>query len=98
MLVYNVGYCNIILCLTNQPKENMNLANKLTLDKNNIINDIDVLFYDIENIEEQSLMLGTFLSSFTMSELESFKLFMIHQKQNDQVKKRLGAKISPNRI
>jgi len=23
MLVYSVGYCNIILCLTNQPKETM---------------------------------------------------------------------------
>ena len=58
---------------TNQPKETMNTVEKLELKKNDLINKIDVLFYDIENIEEQASLFRTILRQHKILTLEAIK-------------------------
>ena len=71
---------------TNQPKENM--TNKeLTLEvkevnrqvgiiKNDLVNSIDRLFYDIENIEDQAKIFRTIISQFSNYDLTSIKQYI----------------------
>ena len=71
---------------TNQPKETM--TNKeLTLEvkevnrqvgiiKNDLVNSIDRLFYDIENIEDQAKIFRTIVSQFNNYDLTSIKQYI----------------------
>ena len=70
---------------TNQPKETM--QKELTLEvkevnrqiaiiKDDLVNDIDVLFYDIENIEDQAKILRTILREFNNYNLEAVKQYV----------------------
>ncbi len=58
---------------TNQQKETMNTVEKLELHKNDLVNQIDVLFYDIENIEEQASLFRTILRQHKILTLEAIK-------------------------
>jgi len=68
-----------------QPKETM--QKELTLEvkevnrqiaiiKDDLVNDIDVLFYDIENIEDQAKILRTILREFNNYNLEAVKQYV----------------------
>tara|TARA_B110000259_G_C13845033_1_gene334322 strand:+ start:348 stop:593 length:246 start_codon:yes stop_codon:yes gene_type:complete len=70
---------------TNQTKETM--QKELTLEvkevnrqiaiiKDDLVNDIDVLFYDIENIEDQAKILRTILREFNNYNLEAVKQYV----------------------
>ena len=70
---------------TNQPKETM--QKELTLEvkevnrqiaiiKDDLVNDIDVLFYDIENIEDQAKVFRTILREFSLYDLEAIKQYV----------------------
>ena len=70
---------------TNQPKETM--QKELTLEvkevnrqiaiiKDDLVNDIDVLFYDIENIEDQAKVFRTILREFSNYNLEAIKQYV----------------------
>ena len=70
---------------TNQPKETM--QKELTLEvkevnrqiaiiKDDLVNDIDVLFYDIENIEDQAKVFRTILREFSNYNLEAVKQYV----------------------
>ena len=61
---------------TNQPKETMNTVQKLELKKNDFVNEIDVLFYDIENIEEQASLFRAILKQHKSLTLEAIKDFI----------------------
>ena len=70
---------------TNQPKETM--QKELTLEvkevnrqigiiKNDLVNSIDVLFYDCENLDDQSKIFRTILSQFDNYNLEAVKQYV----------------------
>jgi hypothetical protein len=61
---------------TNQPKETMNTIQKLELKKNDLVNEIDVLFYDIENIEKQASLFRAILKQHKILTLEAIKDFI----------------------
>ena len=70
---------------TNQPKETMQkeltlevkeVNRQITIIKDNLVNDIDVLFYDIENIEDQAKILRTILREFNNYNLEAVKQYV----------------------
>ena len=61
---------------TNQPKETMNTVQKLELKKNDLVNEIDVLFYDIENIEKQASLFRAILKQHKILTLEAIKDFI----------------------
>jgi hypothetical protein len=61
---------------TNQPKETMNTVQKLELKKNDLVNEIDVLFYDIENIEQQASLFRAILKQHEIVTLEAVKDFI----------------------
>jgi len=61
---------------TNQPKETMNTVEKLELKKNDLVNEIDVLFYDIENIEKQASLFRAILKQHKILTLEAIKDFI----------------------
>ena len=61
---------------TNQPKETMNTEQKMKLKKNDLVNEIDVLFYDIENIEEQASLFRAILKQHKILTLEAIKDFI----------------------
>ena len=44
--------------------------------KNDLVNSIDVLFYDIENIEDQSKVFRTIISQFSNYNLTSIKQYV----------------------
>ena len=71
---------------TNQPKENkmskeaINKAvkfiseiDKYEMKKNDLVNEIDVLFYDIENIEDQASWFRTILRQIEIKKLKTIK-------------------------
>ena len=78
---------------TNQPKETM--TNKeLTLEvkevnrqvgiiKNDLVNSIDRLFYDIENIEDQAKIFRTIVSQFSNYDLTSIKQYIKLSKETN---------------
>ena len=78
---------------TNQPKETMT-KKELTLEvkevnrqvgiiKNDLVNSIDRLFYDIENIEDQAKIFRTIVSQFSNYDLTSIKQYIKLSKENN---------------
>lgn len=55
----------------------MNSTEKKQLEKNDLINEIDVLFYDIENIEQQASVFRSILKQQKTVFLEALKDFII---------------------
>ena len=71
---------------TNHPKETMT-KKELTLEvkevnrqvgiiKNDLVNSIDRLFYDIENLEDQAKIFRTIVSQFSNYDLTSIKQYI----------------------
>ena len=60
---------------TNQPKEKKMLTEieKYEMKKNDLVNQIDVLFYDIENIEDQASWFRTILKQNKILTLEAIR-------------------------
>ena len=52
-----------------------NLKNKL-YEKNDLVNDLDRIFYDIENIEDQATVFRLILRQFNISKLTVLKDFI----------------------
>ena len=63
---------------TNQPKENKMITEieKYEMKKNDLVNEIDVLFYDIENIEEQASFFRAILRVSKLNQLQAIKDFI----------------------
>ena len=55
----------------------MNHLEKKQLEKNDLVNEIDVLFYDIENIEKQASVFRSILKQQKTVFLEALKDFII---------------------
>ena len=78
---------------TNQPKENKMITEieKYEMKKNDLVNEIDVLFYDIENIEEQASFFRAILRVSKLNQLQAIKDFIKQetkkQKGNNENKK-----------
>ena len=49
---------------------------QIAIIKDDLVNDIDVLFYDIENIEDQAKILRTILREFNNYNLEAVKQYV----------------------
>ena len=56
----------------------MNSTEKKQLEKNDLINEIDVLFYDIENIEQQASVFRSILKQQKIVFLEALKELIDH--------------------
>ena len=54
----------------------MNHLEKKQLEKNNLVNDLDRIFYDIENIEDQATVFRLILRQFNISKLTVLKDFI----------------------
>ena len=63
---------------TNQPKENKMITEieKYEMKKNDLVNEIDVLFYDIENIEDQASFFRAILRLNKLNQLKAIKDFI----------------------
>jgi len=63
---------------TNQPKEKKMLTEieKYEMKKNDLVNEIDILFYDIENIEEQASFFRAILRVSKVNQLQAIKDFI----------------------
>jgi hypothetical protein len=58
-------------------QKELNQANKqVAITKDNLINDIDVFFYDIENIEDQAKVFRMILSQFSNYDLEAIREYV----------------------
>ena len=57
-------------------KELNEVDRQVAITKDNLVNDIDVLFYDIENIEDQAKVFRTILSQFSNYNLEAIKEYV----------------------
>jgi hypothetical protein len=49
---------------------------QIAIIKDDLVNDIDVLFYDIENIEDQAKVFRTILRQFSNYNLEAIKQYV----------------------
>ena len=56
----------------------MNNLEKKQLQKNNLVNDLDRIFYDIKNIEDQATVFRLILRQFNISKLTVLKDFIKH--------------------
>jgi hypothetical protein len=65
----------------------MNIAHKLIEDKNNLAIEIDNLFYDIENIEQQASALRTIVKAFDVETMEIVKGFLTQEVKDQNYKK-----------
>jgi len=65
----------------------MNIAHKLIKDKNNLAIEIDNLFYDIENIEQQASALRTIVKAFDVETMEIVKGFLTQEVKDQNYKK-----------
>lgn len=54
----------------------MNNLEKKQLQKNDLVNDLDRIFYDIENIEDQATVFRLILRQFNISKLTVLKDFI----------------------
>ena len=54
----------------------MNSIEKKQLQKNDLVNDLDRIFYDIENIEDQATVFRLILRQFNISKLTVLKDFI----------------------
>ena len=63
---------------TNQPKENKMITEieKYEMKKNDLVNEIDVLFYDIGNIEDQASFFRAILRVSKLNQLQAIKDFI----------------------
>ena len=63
---------------TNKPKENKMITEieKYEMKKNDLVNEIDVLFYDIENIEDQASFFRAILRVSKLNQLQAIKDFI----------------------
>ena len=63
---------------TNQSKEKKMITEieKYEMKKNDLVNEIDVLFYDIENIEEQASFFRAILRVSKLNQLQAIKDFI----------------------
>lgn len=49
---------------------------QIEIAKDNLVSNIDVLFYDIENIEDQAKIFRTILREFNLYDLEAIKQYV----------------------
>ena len=54
----------------------MNTMEKKQFEKNELVNDLDRIFYDIENIEDQATVFRLILRQFNISKLTVLKDFI----------------------
>ena len=66
----------------------MNHLEKKQLEKNDLVNDLDRIFYDIENIEDQATVFRLILRQFNISKLTVLKDFI----KNDLIVELKGGK------
>jgi hypothetical protein len=59
-------------------EKNMNKTEKKQLKKDDLVNDLDRVFYDIKNIEDQSMLFRLILRQFNISKLTILKDFIKH--------------------
>lgn len=59
--------------LTTEIKE---INRQVGIIKNDLVNDIDVFFYDIENIENQAKVFRTILSQFSNYDLQAIREYV----------------------
>ena len=59
--------------LTTEIKE---INRQVGIIKNDLVNDIDVFFYDIENIEDQAKVFRTILSQFSNYDLQAIREYV----------------------
>jgi len=57
-------------------KEIIQTNKQVAITKNNLVNSIDVLFYDNKNLEDQAKIFRTILSQFSNYNLESIKEYV----------------------
>ena len=57
-------------------KEVKEINRQVGIIKNDLVNDIDVFFYDIENIEDQAKVFRTILSQFSNYDLEAIREYV----------------------
>ena len=70
----------------------MNIATKLITEKNKLAIEIDNLFYDIENIEQQAGALRTIVKAFDVETMKIVKGFLT-QEIKDQNYKKINKKV-----
>lgn len=56
----------------------MNNLEKKQIQKNDLVNDLDRVFYDIKNIEDQAMLFRLILRQFNNSKLTILKDFIKH--------------------
>ena len=61
-------------CEENKIKKEIN--KQIAITKDDLVNSIDVLFYDIENIEDQAKVFRTILRQFSNYNLEAIKQYV----------------------
>jgi|TARA_B100001094_G_C17449760_1_gene447701 hypothetical protein len=54
----------------------MNEKEKNELEKNDLINDVDRLFYDVENIEDQASVFRSILNTLDLTKLAVIKVYI----------------------
>lgn len=65
----------------------MNIATKLISEKNKLALEIDNLFYDIENIEQQAAALRTIIKAFDVETMQVVKGFLTQEVKDQNYKK-----------
>ena len=61
----------------------MNEKEKAELEKNDLINDVDRLFYDIENIEDQASVFRSILNTLNLTKLAVIKVYIKNKEYKD---------------
>ena len=61
----------------------MNEKEKTELEKNDLINDVDRLFYDVENIEDQASVFRSILNTIDLTKLAVIKVYIKNKEYRD---------------
>ena len=61
----------------------MDEKEKAELEKNDLINDVDRLFYDIENIEDQASVFRSILNTIDLTKLAVIKVYIKNKEYKD---------------
>jgi hypothetical protein len=61
----------------------MDEKEKAELEKNDLINDVDRLFYDIENIEDQASVFRSILNTLNLTKLAVIKVYIKNKEYKD---------------
>jgi len=61
----------------------MNEKEKTELEKNDLINDVDRLFYDVENIEDQASVFRSILNTIDLTKLAVIKVYIKNKEYKD---------------